>query len=185
MEYPYKKMTLPKEVANAENGKLPKEDLSKIDIGGQMWHWAAFCFNMMCDAAKKDKITFKNIGDYRPYERQLSMFQDRYSEKDEGRKPQVTRTWNGKKYFLKKGKSPSSTPGTSNHGLGLAIDIDVHDGKVAAWLCKNAPTYGFYLQGSDPKSPEFELWHWQYCNGDKLPDVAQKLIDYFKSLNKK
>jgi len=53
---------------------------------------------------------------------------------------------------------------------GLAIDLNVTDKKVADWLCANGPKYGFYLQGSDPKSPEFELWHWQYCLGDKMPD---------------
>ena len=42
-------------------------------------------------------------------------------------------------------------------------------GKCFDWLCANAPKYGFYLQGSDPKSPEFEAWHWQYVCGDKPP----------------
>lgn len=184
MKYPSKKMTLPKEVAKAENGKLPKETLVKIAIGGQMWTWAAFCFNMMAAEAKKAGIKLKNIGDYRPYERQLAMFNDRYSLKDEGRVPQVTRTWNGKKYFLKKGKSPSGIPGTSNHGVGLAIDLDVKDPKTLEWLCANAPTYGFYLQGSDPKHPEFEAWHWQYCEGDKLPKVAKDLLEALKALKK-
>lgn len=55
-------------------------------------------------------------------------------------------------------------------GGGLAIDLNVTDKKVANWLCDNAPKYGFYLQGNDPKSPEFELWHWQYCLGDKMPE---------------
>jgi LAS superfamily LD-carboxypeptidase LdcB len=107
------------------------------------------------------------------------MFNDRYSLKDEGRVPQITRQYQGKTWYLKKGKSPSGVPGTSNHGLGLAIDLDVSNPKVAAWLCSNAPKYGFYLQGSDPKSPEFELWHWQYCEGDTLP---KPLADAIKAL---
>jgi len=179
MKYPSTKLVLPADLKKVENGKLPASKLVDIECGGKMWHWAGASFNLMYKEAAKAGIKFKNIGDYRPYERQLSMFKDRYSEKDEGRNPQVTRTWEGKKYFLKKGKSPSSTPGASNHGLGLAIDIDVHDGKVLAWLCEHAPTYGFYLQGSDPKSPEFEAWHWQYCAGDKVPDVVTKAITAF------
>jgi hypothetical protein len=42
-------------------------------------------------------------------------------------------------------------------------------GKCLDWLCVNAPKYGFYLQGSDPKSKEFEAWHWQYVLGDASP----------------
>ena len=184
MKYPSRKLVVPSELARVENGKLTDKILSKIDIGGRMWHWAAFCFDMMTSAAKKDGVLFKNIGDYRPYERQLSMFQDRYLDHDEGRKPQVTRQWQGKTWYLRKGKSPSGVPGTSNHGLGLAIDLDVSNGKTLNWLCAHAPTYGFYLQGSDPKSPEFEAWHWQYCVGDALPDVAKGLLDYLKAIKK-
>lgn len=178
-------MVTPTELKNVENGKLSPKQLAKVKCGGQMWKTAAIAFNLMYDAAKKEGITLKNIGDYRPYERQLSMFKERYSEKDEGRVPQVTRTWNGKKYFLRKGKSPSSTPGSSNHGLGLAIDLNVQDKKTLAWLCEHAPTYGFYLQGSDPKSPEFEAWHWQYCAGDKAPEVVKKAIEAFVAATKK
>ena len=175
MTYPAIKLVVPKELKDVPNGKLPSTMLFKVKTGGVLWRWAAVSFNLMCVEARKNGIKFKNIGDYRPYERQLTMFKERYSLKDEGRVPQVTRMFNGKKYFLKKGKSPSASPGTSNHGLGLAIDLDVQDQKVFNWLCNNAPKYGFYLQGSDSKSPEWEAWHWQYCAGDKLPDVVRKL----------
>lgn len=171
--YPSKPLVVPTELKKVANGKLPDSLLFPISIGGRLWKNAAKCFNLMATEAKKSGITFKNEGDYRSFDRQLALFNDRYSLKDEGRVPTITRTYNGKKYFLKKGKSPSATPGTSNHGLGLAIDINVSDKKVANWLCLHAPTYGFYLQGSDPKSPEFELWHWQYCLGDALPTVAK------------
>jgi peptidoglycan hydrolase-like protein with peptidoglycan-binding domain len=38
------------------------------------------------------------------------------------------------------------------------------------WMCANAPKYGFYLQGDNRASKEFEAWHWQYCLGDASPD---------------
>lgn len=179
MKYPYKKLVLPSGLKNVKNGELDKKVLKKISIGGEMWLYAAVCFNVMAAAAKKDGIKFKNIGDYRPLKRQEKMFKDRYSLKDEGRVPKVTRQYQGKTWFLKRGKSPSGVPGTSNHGLGLAIDLDVSKPQVAEWLCANAPKYGFYLQGSDPKSPEFELWHWQYCDGDKLPKAVSDAIAAF------
>jgi LAS superfamily LD-carboxypeptidase LdcB len=149
-----------------------------------MWSWAAVAFNLMHAEAKKAGIKLQNIGDYRPYSEQLAMFNDRYMDKETGRVPTVTRKWQGKTWYLKKGKSPSGVPGTSNHGLGLAMDINVQDGKVGKWLCENAPKYGFYLQGSDPKSPEFELWHWQYCVGDKVPQPVQELMAALAAMKK-
>lgn len=170
-KYPYKKMVLPKDLVDDSKctGKLKEDELKKTKNGGRMWTWAAIAFNQMYVDAEKAGVKLQNIGDYRPYEAQLSLFKQRYAEKPNGRVPEVTRKWEGKTWYLKKGMSPCSTPGASNHGLGLAMDINVTDKKVANWLCENAPKYGFYLQGSDPKSPEFELWHWQYVEGDNPP----------------
>jgi LAS superfamily LD-carboxypeptidase LdcB len=105
-----------------------------------------------------------------------------------GRKPVVKRKFLGKTWFLKKGKSPSATPGTSNHGWALAIDVGLAtktgtiaslagNAKAFAWMCQNAPRYGFYLAGPSKKlgkpNPEFEAWHWQYCLGDKIPPALR------------
>lgn len=173
-KYPYKKLVVPKEVAAVGNGNLTSKMLKKVKTGGMMWTVAADAFNEMYDAAIAAGHKLRNVGDYRPLEPQLAMFKDRYEDKDTGRVPKVTRTYQGKTWYLKKGKAPSATPGTSNHGFGLAIDLGMEiKGKLESigggcldWMCENAPQYGFYLQGSDPKSPEFEAWHWQYCLGD-------------------
>jgi LAS superfamily LD-carboxypeptidase LdcB len=186
--YPYKKLVMPKALAGQKNGRLPDSLLSPIDCGGQMWDGAAVAFNALFAAAAAAGITLKNIGDYRPYSDIMAMFNDRYSIADQGRKPQVTRKFDGRTWYLKKGKAPSAAPDPSgktgsNHGWGLAIDLGVVSKKrkgtvslssapkALAWMCANAPVYGFYLQGSDPKSPEFEAWHWQYCLGDKKPAI--------------
>jgi hypothetical protein len=176
MKYPYKKLVLPTALKSQINGKLEAGTLAKIAIGGHMWIGAARAFNAMNKKAVADGIKLINIGDYRSYQGQLAMFKDRYALTDGGRVPQVTRTFGGKTWYLKKGKSPSAAPDPtgkkgSNHGWGLAIDLNVTNPKVAEWLCANAPTYGFYLQGDDPKSREFELWHWQYVLGDVVPKV--------------
>lgn len=185
MKYPESRLSIPKDLKDVDNGKLPKSKLSKIECGGEMWKWAALCFNLMYKDAKKAGITLKNIGDYRTFQRQLEMFNERYSLEDEGRIPRVTRKYQGKTWYLRKGKSPSGIPGTSNHGLGLAIDLDVKNGKTLAWLCENAPSYGFFLQTGDASSPEFEAWHWQYSTGDKLPTVVVKAIQAFAEAVKK
>jgi D-alanyl-D-alanine dipeptidase len=179
--HPVQKMILPKEVEKVGNGKLTDKMMKKVKCGGVMWHGAADAFNAMYDAALAAGHKLRNIGDYRPFEGQLSMFMDRYDQKATGRKPEITRTYQGKTWYLKKGKSPSGTPGTSNHGFGLAIDLAIDSkGKIANiggtkaydWMCENAPSYGFYLQGAPTKAdgkanPEYEAWHWQYCIGDK------------------
>ncbi len=62
----------------------------------------------------------------------------------------------------------AATPGTSRHGLGLAVDLcgGVEDFGSAAhrWMRQNAPLYGWYhpswasAGGSLP-----EPWHWEYA----------------------
>jgi hypothetical protein len=182
VNHPVAKMILPKEVAKVGNGKLTPKMMKKVKCGGVMWNTAADAFNALYDAALAAGYKLRNIGDYRPFEGQLSMFMDRYSDKQTGRKPEITRTYQGKTWFLKKGKSPSGTPGTSNHGFGLAIDIAIENkGKIESiggtkaynWMCENAPNYGFYLQGAPTRpdgkpNPEYEAWHWQYCLGDAV-----------------
>lgn len=179
-KFPYIKLVLPKAVEKVGNGNLTPAMLKGVKTGGKMWTVAADAFNEMYDAALAAGFKLRNVGDYRPVEDQMAMFRDRYDDKPTGRKPEVTRDYNGKKYYLKAGKAPSSTPGKSNHGFGLAIDLGYEvggkltsmGGKCLDWMCENAPKYGFYLQGNDPKSPEFEAWHWQYCLGDKARDGA-------------
>jgi D-alanyl-D-alanine carboxypeptidase len=189
MKYPYQKLVLPTILKGQINGRLDKSLLMRVNTGGKMVKPAAVAFNALYEAAKANGITLRNIGDYRSFDGQLAMFKDRYSLTDGGRKPQVTRTYEGKKWYLKKGKAPSAAPDPtgksgSNHGWGLAIDLAVEDknAQIVAlasakrslkWLCENAPKYGFYLQGSDPKSPEFEAWHWQFCIGDATPPALQ------------
>jgi LAS superfamily LD-carboxypeptidase LdcB len=162
-KYPYKKLVVPAALQAVPNGKLSGKILRGVKCGGQMYVEAAEAFDRMYDQATLAGIKLRNVGDYRSFDAQLGLFKQRYSKTDHGRNPQITRTWEGETWFLRPGMAPCSTPGKSNHGLGLAIDLDVTTAKVLDWLCANAPTYGFYLQSDDPKSPEFEAWHWQYC----------------------
>lgn len=181
--YPYIKLTLPSVLTQHKNGQLPANLLAKIKTGGVMFAPVAEHFNRLYDDALANGIKLKNIGDYRSFEGQLAMFNDRYVLENTG--TGVTRQYEGKTWYLKKGKAPSAAPDPtgkkgSNHGWGLAIDLGFDKGgktvalssdqRVHDWMIANAPKYGFYLQGSDPKSKEFEFWHWQYCLGDAAPD---------------
>lgn len=174
MKYPYKKLVLPKELTKVENGKLDPNKLNKVKCGGIMFHTAAVKFNEMYDAAVKDGIKFKNVGDYRSADAQLKLFKERYrlaedrdwADKKKGilvDTDRVKRSYDGQTWLLRNGFAPCSSPQKSNHGYGLAIDLDVTNKKTLEWLCANAPDFGFFLQSSDPSSREFEAWHWQYC----------------------
>ena len=63
----------------------------------------------------------------------------------------------------------AATPGTSNHGWGLAIDFCSKETQGArwTWLKENGPLYGFVnpswalAGGSGPHEP----WHWEFLQG--------------------
>lgn len=170
--YPYKALNVPSSWL-AINGKLPAEVLRKLSSGGTGWYDPNYCggfvfaANIMYDDARKDGVTLRAVSEgYRSYERQLALFMDRYDDKPTGRKPEVVRYFEGKKYWLKVGKSPSATPGYSPHGWAISQDYDVNSGDVLTWLRGNAPRYGIYLQGppaylATGPNPEYEPWHWQ------------------------
>lgn len=166
---PVKQVRLDDNLKKWGNGKIPKSQLASIFGGGKLYKPAAIQYNLMWEAAKKENITLVGVsGGYRSLEEQEALFLKRYSKMPTTRIPTVTRMYNGKKWYLKRGMSPSATPATSPHGWGLAQDINVQDAKVFSWLCHNAPKFGFYLQGkkylpNGKQNPEYEAWHWQYC----------------------
>lgn len=183
MNLPFIKLVVPTALKQYKNGQLAESVLAPIKTGGKMYAPVAAEFNKMYDAALAAGIKLKNVGDYRSFQGQLTMFMDRYVTTDTG--TGVTRQYEGKTWWLKKGKAPSAAPDPtglkgSNHGWGLAIDLGYDQGGKTAsfglnvpafqWMCANAPKYGFYLQGNNPASKEFEAWHWQYCLGDASPD---------------
>lgn len=64
----------------------------------------------------------------------------------------------------------AASPGTSNHGWGLAIDLCTSENRstsVMSWLQDNGPTFGW----DNPQwaraggSGAYEPWHWEYVPG--------------------
>ena len=49
----------------------------------------------------------------------------------------------------------AAKPGTSEHGWGMATDLDLN-AKALAWMRKNAGNYGFV------ENVARESWHWAY-----------------------
>ena len=166
---PVKRMTITPQLRAWGNGRIPDTELYEIKGGGRLYGPAAFWWNVMADEAAKSRVDLRGVSaGYRSYASQEALFLQRYSTTPTGRIPQVTRRWNGVTWYLKRGVSPCASPGMSPHGWGLAQDIEVPK-RTYDWMCKNAPFYGFYLQGKSKlpngkPNPEFEAWHWQFCN---------------------
>jgi hypothetical protein len=166
---PVKKLRVTPQLKAWGNGRIPDSELFTIVGGGRLYGPAAFWWNVMADEARKARVDLRGVSaGYRSYASQEALFLQRYSTRPTGRIPQVTRKWNGVTFYLKRGMAPCSSPGLSPHGWGLAQDIEVPK-RTYDWMCKNAPRFGFYLQGKSKlpngkPNPEFEAWHWQFCN---------------------
>lgn len=55
----------------------------------------------------------------------------------------------------------AAAPGTSNHGIGLAVDLNSSAKGVYSWLSKNAHKFGFV------RTVASEKWHWEHRVGWK------------------
>lgn len=192
-EYPVMEIKMPSDLIGKENGKLPADILRTVNApAGQMHHKAATAWNCLQLAAFFAGIELKHVGAYRPFERQLAMFNERYSPTPTGRTPEVTRTHDGKKFYLKKGVAPSSAPGNSNHGWGLAIDVADASGKRLDWMIGDQSVpfgggspvvqYGFSWEVKDPKNPNAEAWHIRYCSGDTFTPAVEEALKAFPNL---
>ena len=89
------------------------------------------------------------------------------------------RTYAGQISVAKTSPNLAATPGTSNHGLGLAIDINYYENgsqkkftyssEEYKWLVANGPRIGWYnppwaLQGQKKQEP----WHWESVHKNKI-----------------
>lgn len=196
-EYPVAPIVMPSDMKGVENGKLPAHLLRNLKgfPQGQLHHKAATAFNCLQLAAFFAGVELKPISApdcYRSFDRQFALFKSRYEPFDTGRAPAVTRTYEGKTWFLKKGVAPAGSPGSSNHGWGLAVDIANASGKRLEWMLgdQNVPfgmgspvvKFGFTWEVKDPKNPNAESWHIRYVAGDVLPPAVEETLKAFPDL---
>jgi hypothetical protein len=83
------------------------------------------------------------------------------------------KVWNGKRYWLANGGGdPSAVPGQSNHGLGIAFDLEfglnkyAESNKAIDWIRENGFAFGYYWDTGYTTDPGWEQWHLTYCFGD-------------------
>lgn len=114
------------------NGRLPAFALAPVGQGAhRLWPDAAAAWTQLVTAAKADGINIRITDSYRTYTQQVTAKQT---------KPGLT-----------------ATPGRSNHGWGLAVDVDLA-GNTGQWLAKNSARFGWV----NPKSIG-EPWHYEYA----------------------
>lgn len=168
------KVTLPSDLKGVTPGKLSASQLVPVPGGGKLHRLAAQAWMAMCAKAKADGVELKptSAGDtYRSYDSQLAAFKQRYTETPNGNS---TRTFEGKKWYKKDEKLASlAAPGTSQHNLGIAVDVhSAGEPKRLNWLIDNVKDFGFSWE----VVPE-EPWHIRYVCGDAVPPAVQAWAD--------
>jgi len=117
-----------------KNGRLQLAQLTQVETGHYLAPAAASKFEQMKTAAAADGINLNINNAYRSYEKQVEMA-------------------NRLGLYSRGGKA--AVPGTSNHGWGKAVDLNVKSNPGSfEWLKQNAAKYGF-------KNIPREPWHWE------------------------
>lgn len=117
------------------NGQIPPGHLAEIGVGQhRLSADAAAAFKQMRAAASAAGVDIGVTDSYRTLDQQVNLAQ--------------------RKGLYSKG-GLAAEPGTSNHGWGLAVDVDVNP-TGQAWLRANGARFGFVEDV--PREP----WHWTY-----------------------
>lgn len=163
------KVQLPAVLVGKKNGQLPASILDSIAglSGGPtvtlvppaLRAWAA----MAADAKTHGIIlqATSTADSYRTLDVQTRIFHQRYvAIRQAG---WVTRKCGSTTYYQVPGTASAACPGTSNHGLGLAIDVANASGGRLTWMISNVKKFGFSWE------IQSESWHIRYVAGDHIP----------------
>jgi zinc D-Ala-D-Ala carboxypeptidase len=128
-------MRVPDELRRYGNGRIPPDALAPIGVGNhRLARDAASAFTRMHSDASTAGVNIGVADSYRSFDAQVDL---------------------ARRKGLYSSGGLAAAPGTSNHGWGLAVDVDV-DGRGQAWLRENGWRYGFVED--TPREP----WHWGY-----------------------
>jgi LAS superfamily LD-carboxypeptidase LdcB len=174
-KYPVVKVTLCTHLKGVKPGELAPELLRGIEGKGKLHHCAADAYEAMDAAANAEGIDLaptSQADTYRSIETQEYGFYQRYTDKPNKKQAKTTpRIYKGKAWYLKSPKlAPMAVPGTSQHNLGIAIDIAHASGKRLEWLLKHAQSFGFSWE------VQSEPWHLRYVTGDTVPERVKEWL---------
>lgn len=121
--------------ARYSNGRIPADALAPIGDGDhRLAASAAAAFGDLQAAARRDGVTFGVTDSYRSIDAQVDV---------------------AKRKGLYSQGGLAAQPGTSQHGWGLAVDLDL-DSQAQIWMRANGARFGFFED--TPREP----WHWAY-----------------------
>ena len=140
----------------------------------------------MFDAARAEELELFVREGYRTTQDQKNIMNERIQKyQDEGYS-----RWEAKE----RAEEYVAEPGTSEHELGIAVDINADTSKCSAdavytWLANNAYKYGFIKRYPDDKTEitgvNNEPWHYRYVGVDTAREIQEKglcLEEYIESL---
>lgn len=126
---------IPVELAGYGNGRIPADALSPVaGTTHRLWEPAARSLDALIADAASDGVAIGITDSYRSYESQVDVA--------------------ARKGLYSQG-GLAAVPGTSKHGWGLAVDLDLSSGALA-WMRENGERYGFV------EDTPRESWHWGY-----------------------
>ncbi len=178
-------------LVNKQNPVPSDFDVKLANINGSMYADERIISDIyeMIDAASEDGVDLMICSAYRSYDRQRTLFNNK-----------INKLMNEGMTYLeayKVGSMNVTVPGTSEHHLGLALDIltgsytTMDDGfgetEAGKWLAANAQDYGFILRY--PKGKEeitgivYEPWHFRYVGrryAKEITSLGVCLEEYLK-----
>lgn len=137
----------------------------------------------MLAAGRREGLDFWVCSAYRTIEKQTDLFEDKV------RRVTAETGLTGEAAREKAG-TEVAFPGTSEHNLGLAVDIVARDYQIldekqarteeARWLKENCWKYGFILRYPTDKTEEtgiiFEPWHYRYVGEKAAKEIMEQGI---------
>lgn len=171
--YPVAPVTLPAVCTRYANGQIPQDEMRQVDATLGRFGWlvepAARSHAALVDAATKAGFRLRATGYYRSLADQEALFRSRYTPHP----MPPGKLWRLRWWRKNPGVASAATPGTSNHGLGIAADFaeetdgdpaaESLTGPLLAWLLDNAASFGWSWE------LQSEPWHLRYVAGDVLP----------------
>lgn len=139
-------------------------------------------YEKMVNRMNADGLFFKSVSGYRPYETQFNLV-DWPKYEDSVKNVNISTYSDAKEFGIWKTKKDDAVavPGTSNHGLGYAIDVDYRGPTDAQnWVRKNGEVYGWYW--GEVKS---EDWHFTFHKAPRfsnMPGPNDDLINLMDEL---
>ena len=116
-------MPPPPELVGYGNGRIPTAALEPIGQGNhRLYAPAAQAWKACVEAARADGIDLTITDSYRTFDQQVDLAQRKGLTSNGGY---------------------AATPGTSNHGWGLAVDADVTSPRTLDWMHANAWKFGY------------------------------------------